>query len=187
MRLPGSCKNKQFLQRGFGAAVLGGWSINGTFSHLSGLPFSITADSTSCNCPGNTQRPDQLVTKVKKVGRGVFGQAYFDPLAFSQVTTARFGNSSRNNLRGPGYTNADASLQRTFHVWERINVAIKLDAFNLTNTPHFGNPGANLASLTKNPDGSVKALNGYDQIITIVPLGRQIDQRYFRLSGQLTF
>ena len=55
------------------------------------------------------------------------------------------------------------------------------------NHAHFANPGATLSNLVTNADGSVKSLNGYDTISSTAPLGRTIDQRYFRLGGHLTW
>jgi hypothetical protein len=40
----------------------------------------------------------------------------------------------------------------------------RVETFNLTNTPQFGNPGATVTSATFNSDGSVKSLNGFSQI-----------------------
>jgi hypothetical protein len=178
--------NKTWMTHGFAGQALGGWALSSTFSHLSGTPFSVVASGASCNCPGNTQRPNQ-VNPITKVGRGVFGKPYFNPLAFANVTTATFGNAANNNLRGPGYTNMDASLSRNFHVWERVNLTIRADAFNVMNHPHFANPGADLSNLKLNPDGSVNSLNGYDTITSTAPLGRSIDQRYFRLGGRVSW
>src|SRR5262249_35660626 len=39
-----------------GAAVLGGWALNGLAVFYSGLPFSVTASGTSLNMPGATQQ-----------------------------------------------------------------------------------------------------------------------------------
>ena len=178
--------NKTWLTHGFGGQVLGGWALSPTFTHLSGTPYSVAASAASCNCPGNTQRADQ-VGAITKVGRGVFSQPYFNPLAFANVTTARFGNAAPNSLRGPGYTNMDVSLSRSFHVWERISLQIRADSFNVMNHAHFANPGTTLSNMKLNPDGSVNSLNGYDTITSTAPLGRTLDQRYFRFGGHITW
>jgi hypothetical protein len=34
------------------------------------------------------------------------------------------------------------SVQRDFKIKERVTLQVRADAFSLTNTPHFGNPGA---------------------------------------------
>jgi hypothetical protein len=58
---------------------------------------------------------------------------------------------------------------------------------NASNTPHFANPGANVSNLQLNPDGSVKNLNGFSQITSTAPLGRILDQRYFRFGFRILF
>lgn len=178
--------NKAYLNHGLGAAVTGGWALNATFYHLSGTPFSILADGSSCNCPGNSQRANRVLANVGRPGRGVRGTSYFDPLAFRPVTTAAFGTANYYSLRGPGATNLDASISRSFHIWERVNFNLRVDSYNVSNTPHFSNPNNNVSSAVFNGD-TITSLNGFSTITSLNPLGRQIDPRYFRLSGRLTF
>jgi hypothetical protein len=180
-------KGKAYLQHGLVAAVTGGWSLNGLFSHVSGTPFSVGASSASCNCPGNTQRANQLLPKVAITGSGVNGTSYFNPLAFANVTTPTFGTAGFDTLRGPGHTNLDLSVFRTFSLTERFRVQIRAEALNASNTPHFSNPGASVSSLTLNPDGSVKSLGGFGQITSTTALGRVVDQRYFRFGFRIMF
>jgi hypothetical protein len=181
-------KGKPMATKGVGAAVLSGWSLNGIFNHYSGSPFTISASSSSCNCPGNSQVADLVNPNVANVGSGVGGQAYFDPLAYAPVTGARFGTSGFNQLRGPGNTNLDLSVFRTFRITERFKTQIRAEAMNATNSPHFANPsGTNVSNLQLNSDGSVKNLNGFMQITATNPLGRVLDQRYFRFGFRVLF
>jgi hypothetical protein len=133
-------------------------------SRLSGTPFTVATAGTSVNAPGNTQTADQIVDHVQILGGHGVGQPYFDPNAFAPVTAVRFGNTGRNILRGPGFFNVDASLFRTFSITERFKLQFRADAFGVTNKPQFANPGATVSSLTRNTDGSIKALNGYTEI-----------------------
>jgi hypothetical protein len=109
---------------------------------------------------------DQVKSSVAMphgIGRG---QSYFDPLAFRPVTEARFGNAGFNTLRGPGYANMDFGLFREFRFGER-SIQLRMEAFNLTDTPHFDNPsdsGRNVSNLQLNPDGSIRNLNGFSEI-----------------------
>ena len=71
---------------------------------------------------------------------------YYDPSAWAPVTEVRFGNTGRNTVRGPGWTNLDLSLFRRFPI-KRVTLEARVEAFNVTNTPHFNNPSdANRAS-----------------------------------------
>jgi hypothetical protein len=180
-------KDKQLLQHGAMALVAGGWTLGGIFTHYSGIPFSITSSATSCNCPGNTQTANQVLPSVTTAGSGLGGQPYFNPLAFTPVTTASFGNAGFDTLRGPGSTNLDLNIFRSFRITERVQAQIRAEAFNISNTPHFSNPASNVSNLQLNGDGSVKNLNGYDTITSVNPLGRLIDPRYFRFGLRIMF
>ncbi len=180
-------RGKRFAQQGLGAAILGGWGVNGIFNIWSGAPFNVTASGNSCNCPGNAQIADQVKAEVAITGRGVGGDPYFDPLAYRPVTGARFGTSGFNQLRGPGSVNLDMGLFRNFRATEGVTVQIRAEALNLSNTPHFANPAANVSNLQLNADGTVRNLNGFSQSTQTAPLGRTIDQRFFRFGLRIGF
>lgn len=180
-------KNKQLLREGIMARVAGGWTLGGMFTHYSGIPFSVTSSATSCNCPGNKQTANQVLPNVAIVGSGLGGEPYFDPLAFTPVTTATFGNAGFNTLRGPGSTNLDLNLFRNFRITERMRAQIRAESFNISNSPHFSNPASDVSNLQLTSTGAVKNLNGYDTITSVNPLGRLIDPRYFRFGLRFMF
>jgi hypothetical protein len=180
-------KNKQLLREGIMARVAGGWTLGGMFTHYSGIPFSVTSSATSCNCPGNEQTANQVQPNVAIVGSGLGGEPYFDPLAFTPVTTATFGNAGFNTLRGPGSTNLDLNLFRNFRITERMRAQIRAESFNISNSPHFSNPASDASNLQLTSTGAVKNLNGYDTITSVNPLGRLIDPRYFRFGLRFMF
>ena len=188
-------KGKAFVHSGPVAYVVGGWTLNGLFSHISGSPFNVIASTASCNCPGlTTQTANQVKTNVAKVGNGLNGQPYFDPLAYAPVTGATLGTSGYFQLRGPGATNLDLSIFRNFPITERISLQFRAEALNATNTPHFANPGgtsatsgSNVSNAQFSSTGSIANLNGYDQITSTAQLSRLIDPRYFRFGLRITF
>ena len=140
-------KTKRYLNGGgVASAVLGGWQVNGVFSSFTGLPFTITASGASLNAPSNNQVADQVKPSVDKLGGIGSGHPYFDTTAFKAVTEARFGNTGRNTMRGPGAVNISAGLFRSFKLGERWAVQVRGEAMNLTNTPHFGNPNGSITS-----------------------------------------
>jgi hypothetical protein len=59
-----------------------------------------------------------------------------------------FGNVVKGSLRGPGFTNWDAAIVRTFGIYRETNLAFRAEYFDLLNHTELGNP-----SLT-NPIGS---------------------------------
>jgi hypothetical protein len=163
-------KGKTYLQNGFAGRVLGGWQFNGTFSAYSGLPFTVTASGASLNAPNNTQTADQILPTVASLGGIGPGNPYYDPHAFAAVTDVRFGNSGRNILRSPAIFNTNISLFRTFPINERLNLQFRAESFNLSNTPHFSAPSANVSS------GNFLVITSAAQ-----------DQRQFRFGLKLAF
>jgi Carboxypeptidase regulatory-like domain/TonB dependent receptor-like, beta-barrel len=182
-------RGKKWLNNGgFGSAILGGWQVNAIFSRQSGVPLSVTASGTSLNAAGNTQRADQVKTNVEYLGGHGRGESWFDPFAFAPVTEARFGTVGYNTLIGPRYSNIDVGLFREFKLTERVGMQFRAEAFNFTNTPHFGNPGLNRSDMTLNPDGSIRSLGGYTEITSTRGTGREgIDERQFRFGLRVSF
>ncbi len=175
-------KGKRWAAEGWAAYVFGGWQLNGVYSAVSGVPFTIGSSAASLNSPGNTQTADQVkaqVDKPKQVGRGT---SWFDPYAFMPVTAVRFGNVGRNNMRGPGVSNLDASLFRDFQLVEKLKMQFRMEVFNVTNTPAFGNPGTDASAATRAADGTITNLNNYSSVTSAAATERQI-----RLALKLIF
>jgi hypothetical protein len=175
-------KDKPWAKDGIGRLILGGWQINGIASAYSGTPFTVTASGTSLNAPTETQTADQVMQQVAIPGGTGPGQSYFDPLAFAPVTAIRYGSSGLNILRGPGVFNADLGLFRQFSVTERIKVQFRAEAFNVTNTPHFNNPGTNASNAIRDASGNITKLNGYSEITSA-----QTDERQLRFGLRVSF
>ena len=113
------------------------------------------------------------------------GGAFFDVLAFKPVTEVRFGTAAVNSLRGPGWANLDMSLFRTFGLPSNMSLQLRVEALNVTNTPHFANPASNVSNLQLNPDGTVRNLNGFGVITSTTRVGRQYDEREWRLGREI--
>lgn len=137
----------------------------------SGKPFSITADGTSLQLNGSNQMADQVKANVEILHGIGATNSWFDPLAFKPVTEARFGNAGYDSLRGPGYVNLDLSFFRQFSLPQSRTIQFHVEIFNVTNTPHFANPGGNVSNLQLNADGTVRS-GGFekDRLLTFQSL-----------------
>ena len=161
---------KKWAQNGAARAILGGWQINGIFSAVKGGQYTLSASGTSLNMPGgNSQTPDQIKPEIAKLGN-VGDLTFFDTTAFANITEVRFGNMGLYSMRGPGAVNMDFSLFRKFKVTERLNMEFRAEAFNISNTPHFGNP-----------TGSITSSN-FGKILSVSD-----DPRRFRFGLRITF
>jgi len=69
-----------------------------------------------------------------------------------------YGNIGRNAFRTPPYLQFDSQISRLFPIHERLNLDLRLEAFNVLNHPDFGvgNLGAN-QSLTSSTFGQVSS------------------------------
>jgi hypothetical protein len=123
---------------------------------MSGVPFTVSASSGSLNANGSGQTADLVsnfhITKGRPPRTGVTcalndpSCSYFTASSFAaplitSAATAHYGNTNRNEFRGPGYFLANLSVVRDFKLQEWLTLEVRGDAFGLTNTPHFANPG----------------------------------------------
>ena len=58
----------------------------------------------------------------------------------------RYGNSTRNDLIGPGYANMDFSATKTFRISESMGVEFKFESYNASNHPNWNPPSTSLNS-----------------------------------------
>jgi outer membrane receptor protein involved in Fe transport len=134
----------------FADAFVGGWHLNSIATLHTGTPVNIVTNSGFADYPG--LRPN-LVTGIDPTlprNKRTLKE-YFNTAAFSSVPTQSNanpipGNVGRNILRGPGYTNENLSLFKSFSLPERTSLQFRAESFNLLNTPHFGNPNSNRSS-----------------------------------------
>jgi hypothetical protein len=139
-----------FLKNAKGAAgaILGGWQVAGIFIAQSGTPVDIRSAGASLRAPGNQQRPN-LNGEQNVIGDIGPGKQYFDTSVYSAAPANTFGNMARNaGPRGPGYINMDASVVKRIKANGRYALELRVDAFNVTNTPHFANPGRDFGTAT---------------------------------------
>jgi len=145
----------QHLNSGVVGRILGPWQLDGIFRLATGVPFTPTASAAACACPGNTATAD-LVPNGTVSGisyyPSYFGYYYyavpyqFQTFAFAQPAAGTFGNVGRNSVRGPGFTNYDLALSRSFVFVESTRLDFRAEAYNIANSTNFGTPITNVNS-----------------------------------------
>jgi hypothetical protein len=143
-----------------GRAIVNDWQVNGAFGAFSGTPFTVTASGAVLNTPSNTQTAD-LVGDVNKIGDIGSTGTFYDRTAWAQPQGVRFGNTERNQFRGPGGINLDLSLFRAFPMGQARRLEFRLEGANITNTAKFGNPNGDVTS--GNFMRILGTLNGYSE------------------------
>jgi hypothetical protein len=154
-------------------AVANGWTLDCIVTFQTGMPFTIrsgasvsrdkamyVADRPNLN-PGTSQNP----TRGTSAGCPGFlagtpvGNAsnWFDPCAFSLALAGTYGNLGRNTVIGPGLSDVDLALEKSFKLLETTNATFRFEMFDVLNHANFSLPNttALTASGAANPSAGV--------------------------------
>ena len=135
-----------FNEGGISGKLLGDWTLSGVFSARSGSPIDITGVNLTTNrVQGTVARPNSTGTPRILGGTGP-EELWFDTSVFVEPPSGTYGTVGRNTVRGPGYTNYNLTLARTFRLTERFDLRFTASAFNLTNTPRYESPSGTFTS-----------------------------------------
>lgn len=125
-------------------AVIGGWRASMTAIKQSGVPFTVLiSGSNNSYAQSGTWYPNVVSNpRIEKRDRSI--DKWYNPAAFAIPTSGTFGNEVRNGiLTSPGLFSTNASMRKSFHLWESANIEIRADALNAFNHTNFGLPGLN--------------------------------------------
>jgi hypothetical protein len=128
--------------------AIGGWSLSGTFFYRTGQPYSVYDSSGPATYLGNGSSGVVLADYLGGPKTCASAPNCLDPAASNFVASGsqlNFGNLTRNQFRGPGYFNADFSLQKDIRIAERYVFTVGANAFNVFNHPNFANPDADIS------------------------------------------
>jgi hypothetical protein len=118
-----------------------GWQWTGGTSLLSGYPFSPALSNNSSLNADMSLRPDKAGDpSVPNPSRN----GWFNPNAYRVPAPFKFGNASRNSLRGPGVAVADWALFKNFRLSEAVKVQFRWEVFNAFNRTNLSNPTNNV-------------------------------------------
>ena len=142
-------------------ALVGGWHVNSIAFFHTGTPVNIVSNAGYADYPG--LRPNLVpgenptLPRTKRSTSEWFNTAAFANTPGQSNSNPTPGDAGRNLVRGPGYTNVDFSLFKSFAFSEKIGLQLRAESFNLLNTPHFGNPNG---SRNAGSFGSITSASG---------------------------
>jgi len=172
-------RGRQFLNNNWLLdELVGGWQGSGTVVVQSGQPFTVTMSSNNSYAQAGSWFPNVVDHPHLADHSQYHGtNQWFDESAFAAPDPGTFGNSRRNSLNGPGLSQVNFSLGKSFAIWEQVRFQIRADANNIFNHPSFGLPSSSLKV-----DTSGNVVTGSSTI-----RGTTVGGRTMQLSGRISF
>ena len=161
--------------------ILNGWQVSGTVFWHSGVPFSVLSTPYSangngivegsgpqfanvvpgvspyckhCNIPGVTEagtiqwlNPNAFESPVDPSTGACYGG--------DSPQTCQFGDSSRNEFRGPNFFWSDLYLTKWFPITEHVKLRFDAQFFNIFNHPNFALPSDVYAGIPGKPSTQI--------------------------------
>ncbi|WP_446745414.1 carboxypeptidase regulatory-like domain-containing protein [Silvibacterium acidisoli] len=149
--------------------LLGGWQLSSITILQSGQPLSFGISNDNLNS-GFSNRANLACNTIRKIGKTT---EWFDTSCLTTPPQYVLGNSGVGKVRGPSYRNSDVSLSKSVSFREHMAASFQVDAFNLTNTPHYANPNTTCCTAQNPSFGQITSTNG--------------TPREIQLGGRFTF
>ncbi len=128
-----------------------GWQIAGIGTFQSGRPFTVIDGDFSAVLVGTTDPRPDLAPGATHEDQTTSGSTssrinnYLNPDAFVSSGTS-FGDLGRNTVIGPDQRRLDLSISKVTRLMENRSLEFRIEAYNVTNTPTFRNPGRDIAA-----------------------------------------
>ena len=123
--------------------MLAGWQVNGVAYWQTGLPFNVTNSTARSNTSAGNDRPN--MSGDPTISNPTVAQ-WFNTAAFTPQTINTIGNAPRNPLHGPPQRRRDVSLFKDVAMASTVKVQLRVECYNLTDTPSFANPNSGLGA-----------------------------------------
>jgi len=126
-----------------------GWMLNSMVVWQSGFAMSITSGRDNSFSGVGRDRADFLGGTAdlgSDRSHGDMVAKFFDTSKFVANAVGTFGNSGKNNLRGPRFFNTDLGVIKNTKITERLSIQFRSEFFNIFNNVNFRPPSTNAAS-----------------------------------------
>jgi hypothetical protein len=135
------------------------WQFSGTVFHSTGLPFSVV-DNKTATALGNYGGGNTGVLFAQQTApfhgthcggasaTATTGNSVPCSFVHDFTSASNFGQSRRNQLFGPNFTDTDFAVMKGFGMpgWETGKLKVGAQFFNLFNHPNFGQPVNDISS-----------------------------------------
>ena len=161
------------------AYVLGGWQLNAISVFQSGAPFSVVCGLPYPQCDFNADGQTNERVNVTSTDLGSPSQeewlaGVLTSADYTLPARGTLADQERNAFRGPSYFNTDLSIIKNVRLTRAsgrgTTVQLRIEAFNVFNTAHLGNPVTAINSTTF---GRVTGLRGGTQP-RVIQLGAKV-------------
>jgi hypothetical protein len=155
-----------------------GWRTSGLIQHHSGDALTTYVGGTDTSLTGlGQERAVRDFTKPAYYSQGGTGDCaagkkcvnWLNAAAFTlPVNTGPgtgFGNVVKGSLRGPGYTNWDTAVIRSFPVYREMNLDFRAEFFDVLNHTELSNPGVSNPISSSTSYGTITGTQGGPRIM----------------------
>jgi hypothetical protein len=133
--------------------IVGGWELAPVFTYYSGRPFTVFSGAntfgsvvqSTANCNGCSHDLGQV---QEVAGYKWFFNPDTDKSKLTAPAAGQLGSTGKGYFFGPRFINIDMALLKRVRITEKMNLELRADATNITNTPSFGLPTATITSST---------------------------------------
>jgi Carboxypeptidase regulatory-like domain/TonB dependent receptor len=131
---------------GVAGALANDWTVTSLVTLQSGAPIAVTQTTNFNAFAGfGVQRPNLVADPTLPADERT-PQHWFNTSAFATAPQFTIGSASRNPVRGPSFRSVDLALMRRMPVGGGHTIEVRVEVFNLLNTPNFGTPAAVLGA-----------------------------------------
>ena len=127
------------LRSGPGAlrAVVNGWQFNAMVVGHTGFPFTCRSGVDNSMSGIGNDDCDQIAASSARPAGAKPMLEWFNTSAFTTNAIGTFGDAGRNDMRRPGMINTNASVFRHFAISEKLQLELRVEAFNALNHPNL--------------------------------------------------
>jgi hypothetical protein len=137
---------------GFVDRIIGGWELAPVFTYYSGRPLTVYSGSNTfgsvVQSTADCKDCSHSMGAVQQIGGYTWLFSPADKAKFSSPAAGSMGNTGKGYFFGPRFIDMDLAMIKRVRIKEAMNLEIRADATNLTNTVSFAPPTLTLTSST---------------------------------------